>query len=222
MKRFNEMDETELLSLTDDQIMKLINYECALEGVPMLPPAPGAKPSIAMAEPDAQVFEIAGIFTMDSEHAIRILDAFNSGALYMESYPGSDYNTKYLEPLTSDKYGKPKIETKNIHSPEQWDKIKAEYAQISGKLKEWEKIDKEYSSALKERTSITDDVYGAILEARQHSYNRDCIRADFARYLELAEGNQRIALNFLEKVKDLSDFPELKTEFRPEEASDAT
>jgi hypothetical protein len=39
--------------------------------------------------------------------------------------------------------------------------------------------------------------------------------------MELAEGNRQIALNFLEKVKDLSEFPELREEFCPPELLEA-
>lgn len=216
MKRIYEMDESELLALSEETTLKLIDYECALEGVPMLPPSPGPMPQKEIPEPDATVFEIAGFFTMDGEHAARILAAFNSGPLFKESYSGSDYNTKYLEPLNADKYNKPKIETKTSHSPEQWDKIKDLVTAYNSEKSEWDTIHKTYSAALKERAAITKDVYERIREARQRSYDRDCLRNEFARYLELAENNRQIALNFLEKVKDLSDFPELRDEFCPQ------
>lgn len=215
MKRIYDLTEAELLSLTDEDVMKYIDYECALDGVPMLPPAPGPMPTKTMLEPDANVFEVAGFLTMDSAHASRILDAFNSGILYKESCPGSDYNTKYLEPLTADKYGKPKIETKTVHSAEQWDKIKDSHQAFAGNKADWEKINKVYQEALKGRATISDDVWQQIRDARGHSYEREQIRAEYSRYLELAEGNRQIALNFLTKVKDLTEFPDLQAEFAP-------
>lgn len=215
MKRFYEMDETELLALDEETTMKLIDYECALEGVPMLPPAPGPEPAKVTATPDATLYTVAGQKTLDHEQAKRILDACNSGQLYETSYPRNDYQTLFLTPLSEKSYGAPKIETSQVHSAEQWDRIKNEYTSFSERMDEWNAINKNYQAALKERSSITDDVYSKISDARRHSFERDRVREEFARYMELAEGNRQIALNFLQKVKDLSEFPELLEEFNP-------
>jgi hypothetical protein len=217
MKRVYDMEESELLALTDEQVLIMIDYECALEGIPMLPPAPGAKPVREMAKPDAQVFEIGGFFTRDHEHAIRILAAYNSGQLYREKYPNGDYNTRYLEIIANDRHDTPKIETKTVYSPETWDKIKNSHAEHAGILATWNKVNDEYQKALKNRQKITESVYAVIGDARDKSYDRNRFREEFKRYLILAEGNKQIALNFLEKVKDLSAFPELKEEFLKEE-----
>ena len=52
MKRYNEMTDAELLELTNEQIATLIDYECALDGVPMLPPDPGPAPPDDVPPPD--------------------------------------------------------------------------------------------------------------------------------------------------------------------------
>ena len=215
MKRIYEMEEKEVLELTTEKISILIDYECALEGVPMLPPPPGEKPAKKMLKPDAQVFEIGGFLTRSAEHAARILMAFNSDQLYKERYPGNDYSTKYLEPIDSDRFDMPKVETKTYHSAEQWEGIKDSHKEYAAVQNAWDKIDKEYQNALKNRKKITDAVWEKISEARDRAYNRDRLREEYAKYLVLAEGNRQIALNFLKKVKDLSDFPELTEEFCP-------
>ena len=216
MKRIYELDETELLALSDEDVKKYVDYECALEGVPMLPPSPGIKPSKDAPAPDAQVYSIAGFLTLDAEHAARILAALESGKLFTESYANNDYGTKFLESIAGDSYHSPKIESRRIHSPEQWDRIKDVQSEFVTKLKAWEKVNSDYDKALSERKKISDNVWDKINEARDHSYERDSLRREFVRYLELAEGNHQIALNFLKKVKDLSDFPELVEEFCPQ------
>lgn len=220
MKRVYEMDETELLALTDEQTVKLVDYECALEGVPMLPPHPGPAPEKVTAAPDVTLYQVAGQKTLDHDHAKRILDACNSAQLFETGNARNSYETVFLTPLTERSYSIPKIETSSVHSPEQWDRIKNDFTSFSERKDEWDVINKAYQSALKERQSITDDVYSKISDARRHSYTREQLRTEFARYMELAEGNRQIALNFLEKVKDISPFPELRTEFllSPEEA----
>lgn len=215
MKRISEMDETELLALTDEQIDKLIDYECALEGVPMLPAHPGPEPNRVDLKPDATAYEIAGIFTLNADHAAKILEAINLGQIYKESYPGGDYNTKYLTPLLQGDYSMPKIESKIRHSAEQWDKIKGPYKEYTARKSVWEKLNKEYQGAITSRASINKNCWEFVLEARDHASQREVFRQEFKIYLDLAEGNPQIAFGFLTKVKDLSDFPELKEEFCP-------
>lgn len=215
MKRIHELTELELLALTDTEVIKYIDYECALEGVPMLPPHPGPAPDKLTATPDVTMYTVAGQNTLDSEHATRILQACNSGTLLDTANARNDYSVTFVTPQTDRSYSAPKIETKQVHSPEQWDRIKNDYTNYADRKSEWDTHDRIYRDALKERASISDDVYDRISQARQHSYQRDNLRNEFTRYLELAEGNRQIALNFLEKVKDLSDFPELRQEFCP-------
>lgn len=215
MKRIYEMNEAELLSLDDEQTVKLVDYECALEGVPMLPPSPGPEPKKVTAAPDVTLYQIAGQNTLDHDHAKRILDACNSAPLFETSNPRNDYQTVYLTPLTEKSYNRPKIETSSAHSPEQWDKIKNDFTSFSERKDEWDAINKVYQAAVKERQQITDDVYSKISDARRHAYEREQLRLEFNRYLELAEGSKSIALKFLLKVKSLNDFPELMEEFEP-------
>jgi hypothetical protein len=217
MKRVSEMNDAELLLLTDEEISKLVDYECALEGVPMLPPAPGPAPVKDAPDADVSVFGIAGIYTMDADHASRILAALNLGQLFSTSYIGSDYNNQYLVPITKDTYDRPKIETNNIHSPEQWDKIKDAAAQYNLKKAEWDRVAKVYNDALKDRDSITKEVYQFVEEARDRNYEQVRARDEFTRYLELADGNKKVAMNFLLKVKTSleREFPELVQELCP-------
>lgn len=215
MKRVHELTEDELLLLDDETIKRLIDYECALEGVPMLPPAPGPAPTKEFPDPDIQCFSVAGVITRDSAHATRILDAINSGALVETTYE-TNYNNRYLKPLLRSDYSYPKIVTEIYRSAEQWDAIKNEHSKFEILKSEWDEVNNEYSKGLKERAAITDAVMLKISNARQSSYARNRIRQEFARYLELAEGNRQIALNFLEKAKDLSEFPELREEFMTE------
>lgn len=217
MKRIFDMTEEEILALADEQIANLIDYECALEGAPMLPPAPGIKPVVNAPPPDVQAYDVAGIITMSADHAGRILAAIESEVIYSWEYSGNDYKTKHLSPISEGSYNHPKIKSEKYYSPAQWDAIKDAKAIIEEKLSQWEKVNKAYSEACDARASITDSVWEKVRGVRYHAYDRDQLRNEFTRYLTLAEGNRRIALNFLEKAKDLSDFPELKQEFCPPE-----
>jgi hypothetical protein len=183
----------------------------------MLPPDPGPKPERVNLKPDCMVYEIAGFIVKEAAACAKILEAFQGTQLYREAYPTGDYSTKYLNPLMPGDYNLPKIETKSIHSAEQWDKIKEQWEQSNAATVQWEAINKVYQKALKERAATSNSVWDQIRDARSDSYNREQLRLEFARYLDLAEGNRSIAYRFLEKAKgtELADFPELQGEFCP-------
>jgi len=214
MTRVYDMTEEEILALTDEQINKLIDYECALEGAPMLPPDPGPKPTKDIPKPDAQAYAVAGFYVTDAEHAGRILAALNSGTLYATEY-GRSSSIRYLSPITNDSYQTPKMELKAFHSAELWDSIKDDQSAFGELEKEWERRKKEYNKAVEERSKLTESVWEHVGDLRSHAWQREQIRDEFKRYLDLAENNNKIALAFLKKVKDLSDFPELEEEFCP-------
>lgn len=218
MKRIHEMTEAELLALTDEDKRNLIDYECALEGVPMLPPAPGPAPVKNVPALDAKAFEVGGVLVLDSEHAARILDALTSGKIYKV-----EYGEKNVKMLKEGDYSFPEIKVKSVRSPEQWEIIKADVKKYESDKKEYDRFAKTYTDALKERQSIIDTLRNAIEDASERHYGRERLRTEFARYMELAEGNRQIALNFLDKAKGgtLSEFPELREEFCPPQAVEA-
>ena len=66
MRRYNEYTEQELIDLDKALIQKLIDYECALDGVPLMPPHPGPEPSKTEITPDMTVYAVAGLFFSSS------------------------------------------------------------------------------------------------------------------------------------------------------------
>lgn len=217
MTRIYDMTEEEILALTDEHINKLIDYECALEGAPMLPPDPGPKPTMDIPKPDIQAYGVMGFYVLDPEHAGRILTALNSGTLYNEEYGRG--STKYLSPISNGSYHAPKIDAKMFHSVELWDSIKGEQTAFAEQEKEWEIRKKIYDKAAEERSQHTEAVWEHVGNLRSHAWQREQLRNEFKRYLDLAEDNNKIALAFLKKVKDLSDFPELEEEFCPPQSA---
>ena len=201
MKRCNELTDEELLGLTDDQILKLVDYECALEGVPMLPTHPGPAPKKREFKEDDVVYAIGGVYVADSEHAKRILDVINEGPLFTIETAPRDYATKLCVPLGKEAYHKPKIETVSCHSPEQWDHIKDTFAAYTTEVDAYTAKLKEYDEAFNERKDISENVWEAVRDAKDRDHEKSSIRYDFDRYLELTEGNKTIAMNFLIKAK---------------------
>lgn len=214
MKRINELTESELLELTDEQISNMVDYECAVEGVPMLPPHPGPAPFVEKCKPDIDIYTVGGVYCATAEDAARILDAIANATTIFKTDGYSD-DKRYIAIPPGDYYY-PKVEIEKGISATAYAAWKDQNAGLKELIGAYKEQRSTYDDAYKSREEIVQRVNNFISDARRNSYTRDCLRADFARYMELAEGNRRIALNFLEKVKDLSDFPELKEEFCPD------
>jgi len=217
MIRYYELNEEQLLTLTDDEVKRLVDYECAIEGVPMLPPHPGPAPECAIPEPDVQCYEVGGVITTDPEHAARIITAITSGPMFSANYCGKDYHTRYLTPILGKSYNQPKIESGVYRSAEQWDKIKDENRLFEEKKTVWDNLDKEYAEALKARDHISEAVWDAISEARTKKRERENITTEFTTYKDLAQGDLDIAMNFMLKAKpSMSEkYPELIQQLCP-------
>jgi hypothetical protein len=216
MKRIHEMTEEELIVLDESDTNKLIDYECALEGVPMLPPHPGPEPKMEKITADHTVYEICSLYFASITDASNVLDAINNANGLYKSEGWSD--DQHLERLCPGDYSYPKISTNNMISSEAW-AAKRSAIEAHKTLKSvYDRSKKVYDTAYKERESIVQNVYDKIRTAKDNAYERDRYREEFKRYLELADKDTTIAMRFLIKAKpDLkTDFPELIKELCPD------
>lgn len=217
MKKICEFTEEELLKLAinDEAISKQIDFECAIEGVPMLPPHPGPKPVVDKIKADMTVYEVCGLFFEDSKDATRVLEAFNeAGNIYKTDDYGDD---KHLVLLAPGDYHFPKVETQLMVSNEAFKAKKEEKKANKEIINSWNELNNAYLEASEKRKGIVDKVYERIHDAEHHSYVKDSIRNEFRRYLELAEDNRTVAMNFMLKAKPevRYDYPQLIEELCP-------
>lgn len=195
MKRIDEMTREEIVALTDERINMLIDYECAMEGKPLLPDSP-IKPIVPEYAPDTLIYTVAEVTTKCADHAQRILEAINSGERVSKKYVSGPSYMKMLEPVSS----KVTITSETVFSIELWDKIKNEKLAADVWMEEYKQLKKEYDDAVNKRAEISDRIWEWIGNSRNEEYRRERIRNDFKRYLELSEGNKSIAMNFLKKA----------------------
>jgi hypothetical protein len=199
MKRIDEMSREEIIALTDDQINILIDYECAIEGKPLLPIKP-VEPQKVSVEADVEIYEVCGVVTTDIDHAARILTAAESGTLHKTDYDygvGSEFTR--LVPMSE--YQKPEIKSRKVFSAGKWDEVRnAVNAYKTAKI-QYEKDKKEYDEVASERSEISDRIWETVSEARNEEYRRERIKVDYDRYMQLAENNKTIAMNFLKRDK---------------------
>jgi len=210
MKRIEEYIEEELLALTPEEIANTIDYECAELGIPLLPTKPLPYNFVAPSR-DIEAYCIGGLRFDNRDAAEGILTVIKDYKVYKEDY--SDYNFKYLSELNENDYSYPKIEQASYYTKQRWDEIETELKRqikLNDEHKEAKKI---YDAILEDRSEVVNALQERISTAKHRARRVAEIRAQWKRYLELAENNPSIALNFLLKVQDLREYPELMTEF---------
>lgn len=211
MKSIYNMSKEEILGLSAEQIETLIDYECALQGIPLLPDQP-VPPTCSEIIPDSTVYAIDNFVFTSLVDASQVMQAIGAAALYRISYPGGgNYTDKVLQPVNPSNYYYPKIETHAVFSQEYWEKVKVS-KQINEQANQtYESALEEYNSKLSRRQAVVDDITELVELTHQEARQQDALITEFYRYLKLAEGNPSIALNFLisAHVNIEDDFPDL-------------
>jgi len=206
MKRYYEFNNEQLANLSAEEIQNLIDLECAMQGIQILPPKP-KKPELVEFESDLRAYEVAGFFLKEHDEAVELLDILNSFDLFTK-----DYGSNELIKITKEDYRYPKLEVSEAYSPEYYSKIKAEKEHYE-KIKEVYKSDtKIYEEAKAEIRKIEEEVLYKVDEAKQIIREVNNIKQLFNRYLKLADGDRAIAINFLKSVYDISQYEGLEEE----------
>lgn len=189
---------TELETLTDEQVEKLINYECAEAGVPFAPEAP--TPFVA-AKPDNDVtlFQIGTlpIHTKDRATAEEVADFLAKHEFWTNGYDWKyGYENNFAQPVDR-QFNIAKVETFSES------KIAARKDQLAADkgLKERAQAEgKAYGEAMGRRSRISESVWGQVHNARQFDYERKRLIGQLDKCVELADGNAEIGLRFFTKA----------------------
>ena len=81
MKRIGEYTEDELITLEDKEINDIIDYECALTGVSLLPESP-TMPIKSEVVPDITAYEVGDFTFMEQEDALKLVEYIKNATLY--------------------------------------------------------------------------------------------------------------------------------------------
>jgi hypothetical protein len=208
------MNDLELMALTEDDVKKAIDYECAIEGIPLMPADPGPEPVAEAIKPDLTVYGIVGVYFLEPSRAADVLEALTSGSIYDDEGYGDE---KRIKEIDSGHYGYPKISTEQMLSREKYLKVQEQIERHKREKKTWEVAKKAFDSAYKLRTAIVDEVNALVGSACERKVEQDRFRYDFGRYLPLANGNTTIAMNFLLKANREAGekYPEVVQELCP-------
>lgn len=199
MKRFDDLTDPELLALIDEQVQYHIDRECAEEGVPLLPPSPGAEPTRPVAPKDVTVFVVGGMLFADREHAEKVAALANQGARLVTEY--ADYRSGFYDHIAAPATADVDVATQQHYSRGTYDRVREALSAYASAKKKWDAGQKERTDATTGRARIAEHVHEKIDAAREVVYLREQAKAEFARYVQLADGDEVMARRFFEKAK---------------------
>jgi hypothetical protein len=204
MKRYDDYEDHEILQMSEDDIEKLIEIECAVSGAPLKMEVPVA-PEASTVEPDVTTYTVS-IGTLrfaQKETALAAVDFLNGlPRLSQLSIIPHSYGQPYrVEPDTSPEV----VGTERNWSAEHY----ARHAQAVGAHRrakeEYDGAQRAYLDAQKKRESAVRAVRSYVEGIRAKEADRRHCRQTFASYLDLAEGNQDIALGFMLRTAERYD-----------------
>lgn len=211
MKRFDDLSEAELTALTEGDIARYVDYACAENGVALLPSLPPA-PKEVHYEPDAKVYQIGHWLNFTTaEAAARVLDAIRENGAIDTDYISTP--ARVTGTVLSSRRNALMVTVHEAFTPETAERLKAELAGAKREEDVYQKAKKEYDAAVAERRGYEEDIRGKVADAWEMRSRRESRQRDYDRYLDLADGNQEIALRFLTRAH--SDTRELLPELFP-------
>lgn len=209
MRKITELTRDEIIALTDQDLQRMMDYECAENGIALLPLP--EKPVIEKHEEDQKYYEIGDMCFLTLADAERVMEAINGVQVFKDSYDYSiGYDHKYLEPQD----GKFEIIPKMCFSRDVFDSIRVKLSKQKELSTQYEKDLANYQKAQKQRESVCGYILDAYYKAHDEVSEEKRLREKFEQYLGLANGDRSTAMRFLRKVETVP--AELAEELAPE------
>lgn len=197
MRRIEDLNREELLALTDEEIKRFIDIECAHEGISILgdPPNPPIAPE---QKRNLTLYKVGDIYFGKKEEAEAVVQLLARATLYSFRYLGGywDSNFRYAEPTTD----VPQIQIENFFDEAEIRAVKSKLETYVAEKKVYDRRKDEYEKQVAATESCSSKVYDRISEAREYKDELDHIVRTYNKYLDLAEGDRKIAWNFFESA----------------------
>lgn len=202
MKQFEDLTTDELVALTDKEINTYVDYQCAVEGIKLLPAHPGKEPEKPQPKQLETMSYVLGIYTKDTQLASNLMKLINKSEIYKKEGYSSDGNIRF-ERLTpdGDSYYYPKIQTESAMSKDEYIRLKGEIDEWRKKVTIWRDANSEYKKIKEQRQDIQEEITNTIDQARSDVTKAENLLLKYNRYLDLAGGDEVIAKKFLEDAE---------------------
>lgn len=192
MKDFESLTDAEVCALTDEQRAFYRDFACAEAGAPiaLVEPKPPTKPDVGN---DLVVHTVGGFHFAAAEDAAKVAELVNSFTRYETKWVPGGYLRQYAhvdtDPVT------PTVQHMLTQAAAQANAAKI--ADHDREKKQFEADKTKYDQGVRARQNATASIDARIAEAYSNERQRANLRLAHTRYIELAEGNERVAARFL-------------------------
>lgn len=209
MKQITELSEAEILQLTTEQINKMIQFKMAEAGIKILtkPVEPSYRDLPVKTELLYQVTGIEYLFTEKSiaDDEGQALQAAAS-KMRTSSYIGNAYTHKKvvkMEQYNLDLIGK--VTEVLYYSPADAPLVDEIVNENKAYKKTYEDLLTEFKKNEEEADYIRVDIWEVVKNVQAKHNKMADMKYQYERYLDLADGNKKIALNFLKKAYSIDE-----------------
>ena len=214
MKKINEMSEKEILTLTEEDVQKMIKLHLMEQGIKLLDKP--KQPELFEIEPaDVECYTIPlldGFAFTEREEAEKVQQALrNANSLRKIEYDWSKFQGEYKYLEKKKRYSFKgdsdfSIQTMFVYSPELYNKIIDFVTQNNAMSEQLKKDQEEYDNNLKSSAEAISEIRQRISDVR-NKYERleDLARRFAVDYYPLSDNNEEVAIRFLEKAYSLTE-----------------
>lgn len=222
MEEWENLKDSQVLALSDDEIQAYIMLECAKSGVP-LPRDAGPKPIATADRRDVTVYEFERVLLLDQAEAEE-LKAWLDEAESRTGYTFGD-GPGYRKVLASE--GKARYERELMYSPESWEEYGDSANAFDRAVSDWEDEDRECRRNNERRKGIVERIRGRRDSLEKHTNRQNHWLGELQRYADLGLNTMQAraalvlahpeAADFLPKPDEVNGQKDHKSEFVLEE-----
>ena len=198
MKTYMEYSEKERANLTEEEVKALLDLELMIKGIEKVT-APTLEPIQDVSAANETLFEVGGIYFETMEDAEKFL-SLNPRASTYDYGPG--YNYQYTIAI------KPLITQTKKYLQQSVLELSSVLKQNKSVQERNEKLLSDYTTAKKEQDAILDVVWKDWWRCKDRECELQKIRDIKKEYLKMTEGNDELAMQFLEKIHSVTDINE--------------
>lgn len=190
MKRVSDYSEKELLAFEDDQLSKLIEIECMVEGVEEVPP-PGDEPAFGGDLKTKNFYRLGGNLLFPTAESANEASKLATHELEYTSLNGK-YAAKEKRTDT--------VSVDTFYDYKELSAVKADKDSFDKVHSQWEKRNRAYDEYCRKRDKAESRVYDAVNSARETIGEENKRLAQYQRYVELAEDKNIAGKFFVEML----------------------
>lgn len=196
-QRFEDLTDEQVRTLTDEQVERYIDLECALAGVPLLPATAPVKPDGVQKQKDIEAYEVGDIVFVNRVDADEIATLANHKPRLTTTYSHVAGAYEQVATAAEDDVA---VKVVRHYSPQRWAQEREAVSAAARAENAYQSEVRAYDETVKRRREASEHVRRRIEDVHENYYRQQQLQREYDRYLDLADGNAEVAARFLDNA----------------------